>query len=293
MARQVPKKLAEVFLDFWTFRQAIQLAGLLLACLLTVFSAVSEETPEPFMNYVTLTIRNVTNGTVLPNLSKISGTVRAFGLPVDGVVVHVREILRGKEISCVAKLGFATTNAAGETELTWTVCLPRLRDGRYEMNAQPLVKEHVPPNSVHRNIVIDGTSPEISFAPLHDQQVIADFSEVGGEIDEVAAIELSICRVEESIEQNTYWNGVTWTTNRDDHSIRIRAGSVGDLWFAPTETALPKATEIPAGNYLISAFAFDRAGNEGRAAVTVIKKSLPFSVKVDPPRDAFDESISD
>jgi hypothetical protein len=287
MAQQVPKNLAEVFLDFWTFRQAIQFAGLLLVCVLTVYSAISAETETAASakHQVTLTISNLTNGAVFPNLSRIRGTVCSSGSPVEGVLVQLRELSRSREISCVAKLGVSARSATCQSELSWTATLPRLRDGRHEVTAQALLDEGVRPASVRRTIVIDGTSPDISFFPLHDQQAIADFSEVGGEIDEVAAIEFSICRFDDTAEQKSYWNGTAWSTNRNDPSIKIRAGSVGDLWFASEDTALPKAADIPAGNYLISAFAIDRAGNEGRAAVTVVKKTVAFSAKVEPRSD--------
>jgi hypothetical protein len=282
MARQAPKTFGEVLLEFPAFRHVARCAGCWLVCLLGVHAAIAEETETKpaARDRVNMTM-NVTNGSVLAGLSQITVTVCQADTGIDGVLVHLRELSRSKEISCIAKLSPPTNSNRCDNELNWTATIPRLRDGRYEVSAQALLDEDSPAVSTSRNIVIDGTAPDISFFPLHDQQPIADFSEVGGEIDEVAAIEFSICQVNDTIDQKIYWNGKTWSTNRNDPAIRMRAGSVGDFWFSSTETALPKSAEIPAGNYLISVFAFDRAGNEGRAAVTVVKKFLPFSAKVE------------
>lgn len=123
----------------------------------------------------------------------------------------------------------------------------------------------------------DRTAPSIRFLPLHDQQGVADFSQIGGEVNEEAVIVFTISRLEESLENVRYWTGREWTANSNEPGTNLRGASVDSFWFRAAETFLPKTSEIDPGSYVINVSAFDRAGNEGRAAITV-RKIEPVSI---------------
>ena len=238
---------------------------------------------------ITLTFNNLTNYSILPKLSQVSGTAVSANVALHGIAVRLRDLESGDwwnwEQASWSEDRTGNQKTVPVTDnLNWKTPLPRLASGRYEISVQAVIVSKVGkgtfnwPVATRRAFIIDSRPPGINFFPLHDQQTVFDFSEIGGEIDKDARIQLSISRVNELSELNRYWNGANWQTNADAQ-IKLGVSSAGDFWFPSAETRLPKASEIPPGMYLISVSAIDRAGNEGRAAITVIKVGPSFTLK--------------
>jgi hypothetical protein len=267
-----------------TIRTAALLA---FACAL---SSQASETNAVSANEITLTLNNLTNHSVLSKLREISGTVSSPKIPVQGVLIRLHDLESGgswdwEQASWTEDLDGAQERLALADNSTFKTPLPRLHSGRYDIYVQAVLSSKArtgtfdSPVVIRQSFVIDSRTPGINFFPLHDQQTVFDFSDIGGEIDKTSEIRLSISQVNEITELSSYWNGASWQTNSADPQIKLRVSSSGDFWFPSAETRLPKASDISPGMYLISVSAIDRAGNEGRAAITVIKLGPTLSLK--------------
>jgi len=240
---------------------------------------IADEHPES-TNRIAVKITHPCNQAIIATLNEIKGsTVSQSGI-VDVVQVRLKSVAGGKPSDWQSAEWIVDQNTNAQRQLTeWRILAPRLREGAYEIECQATRAGKIIVGSNKSTFVIDRTAPVISFFPLHDQTPVVDFSEIGGEIDKAAEIHFSICRVNDSEELNRYWNGSEWTANPENSGVKLRGSSNRDYWFPSAETPLPKSSQIERGMYLISACAVDRAGNRGRAAITVRKTGAPSNLE--------------
>ena len=111
----------------------------------------------------------------------------------------------------------------------------------------------------------DGTKPVNNLVNINGR--VSDNDGGSG----VNAVDLYIQRYDRA-----YWNGTAWTAAL----VPLKARVTGDFW--EVQTTLTPGTNLPTGNYLMTALSFDKAGNRsGRSQrfVRVISDALPPLVR--------------
>ena len=235
--------------------------------------ASNERNGQP--NLIGTSISSPLHASVLKSLHEISGvTLSPEG--ASGVIeLRLRDIRSGNYWDWQQERWVPDACiqfSAPEGVLTpWSIAVPRLSTGRYEVECRTSLGPQSGRISARHVFCIDRTAPTIWFYPLHDQQTVTDFGDIGGELSEAAEVRFTIGRVNESGQRASYWNGGSWTAAAEDTKLNLRGATARDFWFPSAETKLPRASQIVPGTYLISVSAIDRAGNEGRAAITVSK----------------------
>jgi hypothetical protein len=224
---------------------------------------------------VVISLTSPTNRAVINGVTELKGVADLVGGVVESVEVRLKHINSRK----VWPWQTARWTSEASTTSGWQVSLPRLEEGQYEVECRGYAAGETNGTLSYHWFTIDRSAPRISFFPLHDQQTVRDFSEIGGEIDKAARVQFTICRVNESAEGNRYWNGSGWISNAPDTQLKLQAASTGGFWFPSAETMLPKPEQIEVGNYLLCASALDDAGNEGRAAITILIVGPSFTLK--------------
>jgi len=222
-----------------------------------------------------LLIASPTNAAALHSLHEISGIAYLPNGALGTAEIRLRQVGTGKcwdwlldRWSEDAVLRLPLREAA---PVPWNIATPDLSEGRYQVECSMQLAGLNNPVSVH-SFIVDRTAPSISFFPLHDQETIDDLSEVGGEINEVADVHFSISRLSDAGHTSEWWDGEHWTNKLPSPSLR--GATARGFWFRAAGTTLPRRQDLQNGTYLILASAIDRAGNEGRAAVTVHKRAV-------------------
>jgi len=228
----------------------------------------------------TCVVQNPLNAASIHSLQTFRGFVDAPEGVNGTMQMRLRHIATGRFWDWTAQQwsddGLLTIPVTEPGRTPWTVVAPALAEGRYQLECS-FRDGTVLERAIVSSFSIDRTPPQISFLPLHDQQVIEDFSEIGGEITKPAEIRFSICRLTEQGLRVGCWNETAWSGAEE--SSLLNGASSGGFWFPAAGAKLPHAGQIENGSYLVFASAVDRAGNEGRAAITVHKRGtrLVFS----------------
>src|SRR5690606_22320482 len=111
---------------------------------------------------------------------------------------------------------------------------------------------------------VDRSAPSISFDPLHTNDVVFNFSQLGGFVNNATSVSYAISDVTDS--PTRFWNGSAWVTS----GIVYLPGSINSGRWAPANPAqLPSRAQIRLGNYVLSARAFDAASNSITASIPV------------------------
>ncbi len=257
----------------WNRGLAWIIAESALLCLLWVDVLASPNQSDP-ANPVGVSIASPRNGMACNHLSEVSGVMFCPSGTVGHVHIRLKHIATGTTWNWREE-GWSPDSwiqfDAPEGVVTpWALAPPKLAEGRYEIECRTSLDPAPPRLAARHSFVIDRTSPRVSFLPLHDQQTFFDLSELAGEIDEQAEIQFTISCAR-NLELRRYWNGSIWTGDASDPHLNLPAASAGGFWFPAAETRLPRPSQIEPGTYLIAVSAFDRAGNEGRAAITILK----------------------
>jgi hypothetical protein len=222
-----------------------------------------------------LIIASPTNAAALRSVHGISGVAYLPKGELGTAEIRLRQVATGKcwdwlsdRWSEDAVLRIPLREAA---PVPWDIVTPDLSEGRYQVECSLQLAGLTHPASVH-SFIVDRTAPSISFFPLHDQETIDDLSDVGGEINEVAEVHFSISRLSDAGQPSEWWDGEHWTNKLPGPSLR--GATARGFWFRAADTMLPQRRDLQNGTYLILASAIDRAGNEGRAALTVHKRAV-------------------
>ena len=263
-----------LFAIHWRRGLAWVVAETALLCLVWV-NVLASSPGNRISNPVGTSISSPAHGSILNSLREISGVSLSPNSASGVIELRLRDIRSGNYWDWQEERWVADACiqfSAPEGILTpWTIAVPRLSTGRYEIECRTSLGPESTRICARHIFCIDRTAPTIWFYPLHDQQTVGDFSDIGGELSESAEVSFTIGRVNELGQRASYWNGANWTASIDDAGLKLRATNARDFWFPSAETKLPKASQIEPGIYLISVSAIDRAGNEGRAAITVSK----------------------
>ena len=231
-----------------------------------------------------LIIASPTNAAALRSVHGISGVAYLPKGELGTAEIRLRQVATGKCWDWLSdrwsENGVLHIPLRAATPVPWKIVTPNLPEGRYQVEGAIQIAGLGYPISVH-SFMVDRTAPDISFFPLHDQETIDDLSEVGGEINEVAEIHFSISRLRDAGQASEWWDGEHWRNGEPRRSLR--AATARGFWFRAADTKLPRRENLQNGTYLILASAVDRAGNEGRAAVTVHKRAVE-TVSLNPSR---------
>jgi len=255
-----------------------------LLCLLWVNVLASPNRSDP-ANPVGASIASPLNGAAFNHLTEVSGEMFCPSGMVGHVRISLKHIATGttwnwKEDGWSAD-SWIQFDAPEGIVTPWALSVPKLAEGRYEIECRTSLDAAPPRLAARHSFLIDRTRPRVSFLPLHDQQTFFDLSELGGEIDEQAEIRFTLS-YSPDFELRKYWDGSDWTGDAGDPHVNLSAASTGGFWFPAAETKLPKPNQIAPGTYLIAVSAFDRAGNEGRAAITILKPTPTLTAKSTP-----------
>ncbi len=140
----------------------------------------------------------------------------------------------------------------------WFAQLPSLPVGNYTVQAQSVnVFNGSPWKSVAFTIE---SVPVVTFSPLTDNQVIFNFDQLGGTVNETSTVGFTIEWIESGGDQ--FWNGVNWTSVASDPCVMLSANVSGLNW-TPAPGTLPPRFQLAQANYIIHAYATNAAGDVG------------------------------
>jgi hypothetical protein len=247
-------------------------AEILLLSLLWVNVLASESPPRNFTGRALIV--SPTNAAALSAVHEISGLAYLPKGALGRAEIRLRQVATRKCWDWTSDgwrdEGVLRIPLSEGIAVPWNIVTPELAEGRYQVECTLQLEGSVGPSSIS-SFVLDRTTPSIGFFPLHDQQTVDDLSDVGGEIDEPAEVHFSISRLSEAGQSSEWWDGNSWS--QQTSSIRsLAAATAHGFWFRAAETSVPQGQYLEPGTYLILVSAIDRAGNEGRAAVTVHKR---------------------
>ncbi|MFN7139079.1 MAG: hypothetical protein ACK4UN_07060, partial [Limisphaerales bacterium] len=153
----------------------------------------------------------------------------------------------------------------------WQVALPNLMDGAYELHVSAVDQFNHASGWLARRYHIDNEPPGISFDPLKNNDVVFNFSQMGGNVTDATTVKFSIWDTTDAFPNWRYWNGTTWTDNGSDPNI-LRNGSInGTRWS--TAGTLPHRSQIRLGTYQLIAEAYDGASNMLRTNISVTRSA--------------------
>lgn len=132
-----------------------------------------------------------------------------------------------------------------------------LPDGAYTLTAWAIdnANNRV---SAASNITIDTRIPVVSITSPRSGTTVASLSSLSGSVTDersgIARVALYLRRASDSF----YWTGSAWTASSATFNAALGSGT----W---SSTSVPTSINLPNGEYALTAYAFDRAGNRGRA----------------------------
>ncbi|MGD1083115.1 MAG: hypothetical protein ABSA47_00025 [Verrucomicrobiota bacterium] len=101
-----------------------------------------------------------------------------------------------------------------------------------------------------------------NFNPLVNNEVVFDFSQIGGSVNESSAfVVFVIQQYDPSGVNNLFWNGSSWISNGNDPSVYLDASNSGGTWAPATGVTLPTRCQTRSGPYLLWVVPEDVAGN--------------------------------
>ena len=125
--------------------------------------------------------------------------------------------------------------------------------------------------NLNYSTVVDTTPPVVTFSPLTDQQVVFNFSQLGGTVSEPSTVQFKI--EEFRAGGNQFWNGVNWTSVANDPGVLLPA-NLSVLNWTPASGTLPPRLQLAQADYVIHVYATDTAGNGGSNDL-VLARSAP------------------
>ena len=121
-------------------------------------------------------------------------------------------------------------------DTAWLAQLPALPAGSYTAQAQSVnAYNHASPwLSV---IFTIEPAPVVTFSPLVNQQVVFNFNQLGGTVNETSTLQFTIEWFHAG--GNQFWNGVNWTSVASDPGVLLPANLSGLNW-TPAPGTLPR-----------------------------------------------------
>jgi hypothetical protein len=221
-----------------------------------------------------VTIASPASASSIRSIAAIKGTARdnEGGSGVDHVDAYLQRRSDERWWTGVEWSLTRTRLATSLSEGLWscTAALPTgdlLPQGAYRLQVSAFDRVGLSTTAVSE-FKIDRTAPAVSFSsPLNSAQV-ASFSAISGKaLDSdggsgISRVYLYIQRASDSL----YWNGSAWVTEG-----RMETTFSEGTWSRSLN--LPSGTNLPNGEYRLSALAYDRASNYSWARIVVNKVS--------------------
>src|ERR1035437_2769653 len=151
----------------------------------------------------------------------------------------------------------------------WLAQMPLLPAGNYTVEAQSVnLFNYSPWKSVAFTIE---SPPVVTFSPLTDLQVVFNFDQLGGTVNETSTVQFKIEWFKAG--GNQFWNGGNWISVANDPSVLLPASLSGLNW-TPAPGTLPPRQQLAQANYLIHASVTDAAGNTNYNNIVLARSAL-------------------
>jgi hypothetical protein len=152
----------------------------------------------------------------------------------------------------------------------WLAQLPSLPAGNYTVRVQSVNLFNNA--SLWKSVAFTIESPPVvTFSPLTDLQVVFNFDQLGGTVNETSTVQFKIEWFKSG--GNQFWNGVNWTSVASDPGVLLPANLSGLNW-TPAPGTLPPRLQLAQASYVIHVFATDAAGDVGSNALVLTRSPL-------------------
>jgi hypothetical protein len=164
---------------------------------------------------------------------------------------------------------------------SWSLSLPTLPDGGYQVHVQSVDTADVGSSWLYRHFFVDSTPPTLSIQlPAHNSTITVFYS-LRGTASDGTGSGIATNKVFFTIYQDgDFWTGIHWKsgTTAQDPEVLLSTEVVAGEWYF---SALPEGPDARTGQYAVSAFTRDNAGNLS-VPVGGVTSSI-FNVDRDPP----------
>jgi hypothetical protein len=151
----------------------------------------------------------------------------------------------------------------------WLAQMPLLPVGNYTVQAQSVNLFNASPwKSVAFTIE---SPPVVTFSPLTDLQVVFNFDQLGGTVNETSTVQFKIEWFKAG--GNMFCNGVNWTSVASDPGVLLPANLSGLNW-TPAPGTLPPRLQLAQASYVIHVYATNAAGDTGSNALVLTRSPL-------------------
>lgn len=228
-------------------------------------------------------------GSAVTRLSSIAGTVQS---PSAGSVTSLMVQLGrdaaggGTEYWNGSAWGGTATNLnAVLSGSNWSLTsgLPsglNLTDGRYQAQAMATDSSGNVSDPARSNFLVDTTAPLLTFTSPGPGGALSRISQLTGTSTDggsgVARVDLRLYRVQGG--SFSYWDGAAWVAS----PVNLATVFAASNWSR--RTGLPAGSNLPDGSYFLSAFAWDRLGNQRQATITFkVDTVVPATLTISSP----------
>lgn len=218
-------------------------------------------------------------GAFVSELRSIGGTaadeVNGSGLERVSVVIQRRRDFAAWDGSGWNPLGAGSLLPAVAFGGIWlrVIGLPApvdLEEGDYTIQAYAVDRAGNTTVAQHR-ITVDKTAPLIAFSAPTDGARIGALASIVGTVSDSASGVRSVVADLQRVSDGHYWNGSAWQTAPAETSAAFTSATWQWVY------GLPSGTDLPDGDYRLTAAALDAAGNRASTAILVhIDGSYPL-----------------
>jgi hypothetical protein len=161
----------------------------------------------------------------------------------------------------------------------WFAQMPVLPAGSYTVQVQSVnLFNYSPWTSATFTIE---SPPVVTFSPLTDHQVVFNFDQLGGTVNETSTVQFKIEWVKAG--GNLFWNGGNWISLTNDPGVLLPANLSGLNW-TPAPGTLPPRYHLAQADYVIHVYATNAAGDGGSNNLNLTRSPLdttPPTVNLD------------
>ena len=236
----------------------------------------------------------ITDGAMYRNVASVSGTANDVGVGLERVEIQLQRASDDFYYNGSAWVATPSTYAAQGTS-NWSVALPGLADGGYNVRAFAFDKGGARGETASLRFFIDGNAiendrqaPQIAFDAVATKALQTSFPALAGTVSEevggsgVVRVALQLQRASDG----AFWDGSKWS-----------ASGILEAQFNQTRWAyrgaLPPERNTDGARYRVRAVAFDRAGNRGSAQIAfALDRALPI-VSIETPQNGATLTPSD
>ncbi len=263
----------------WEIKKKFYQGGPLQVSAVAIDAAGNRSVPSPqFIGLLDLTnpVADVTtpSGQFIQNFAGLSGTtsdsvVNGDASGIDKVMYRLSgdagiwsgtawiSYASGGNLELPTKLAGNKWSVPSGLPIPGANPLTQLKDGDYKITLISYDKAGNEGVSM-ANFTVDNVAPTVSIMTPSANALLSGFPSVTGTADDyhkVAQVKLKLQRTRGGV--TSYWNGSAFTTNSATVNATLTLGSAVWNWTKQ----LPQATDLDAGVYTLTAYAYDSAGN--------------------------------